>query len=68
MYNTQFMTAQKFFGTGAFLELIEINTNIPKRNWFAQLEQCNIGRLGIILPSSNRNPEERQYKIADFHS
>jgi len=39
---------------------------IPKRNWFAKLEQCNLERLGIILPSSNRNSEERQYKIIDF--
>jgi len=37
--------------------------NIPKRNWFAKLEQCNLERLGIIRPSSNRNPEERQYRI-----
>ncbi len=35
---------------------------IPKRNWFAKLEQCNPERLGMILPSSNCNPEERQYR------
>jgi len=34
---------------------------IPKRNQFTKSKQYNPKRLGIILPSSNHNPEVRQY-------
>ena len=44
------------------LRSIVVPAHIPKRNRFAKSKQYDPKRLGIILPSSIRNPEERRYK------
>jgi len=45
---------------------MEISLSQSKKILFVKLEQCNLERLGIILPSPFRNPEVRQYKILLF--